>query len=404
MMSTTSQVEGGWWEREVVSSEQGVESRWYGVGESSEREKGRRWRRLLWSLVYPPPGRGHRIMPTLPGVLLISVALGMGAAAYNTGSNILFITLSLLLSCLVLSGLLSWMNVRGIKLRLTAVAPWRAGQDQVVALELRNEKAFLPTYGLWFDMSAEVTGEKTRLPLGGRLDGGEEPMRLEWMVRPKRRGKEEVVLVSMGSLFPFGFLSKSAGCDVRQEVVVWPEPVEYLRVESGGLWRQHSGQRTQRSGMSGDLMALRAYARGDSHRLVHWKATARLKKVMVRQFSAESEEGFMMWVDAGAERWPRKEQFELMVSLAATLGEDLFRMGRLMAVAVNGDPMRPVRKLRDLELFLDRLALLEPMSGEGVAGRAGGETGRGRRNLMTFAPEGARGVNAFVDGNQAATA
>ena len=63
----------------------------------------------MWSILYPR--RRQRFLPTLSGTLLITVTIGIGVAAYNTSNNILFITLSLLLSCLILSGLLSWMNV-----------------------------------------------------------------------------------------------------------------------------------------------------------------------------------------------------------------------------------------------------------------------------------------------------
>src|SRR5690606_9134052 len=119
------------------------------------------WRRLLWSLLYPT--RGHRIAPTAPGVILIALALGIGVAAYNTANNILFITLSLLLACLILSGVLSWLNLARVAWRLDAVPPCRAGQAAVVTLELRNQKRLLPTYGLWFEMSS------TSQPAGDRL-------------------------------------------------------------------------------------------------------------------------------------------------------------------------------------------------------------------------------------------
>src|SRR4051794_32977318 len=88
------------------------------------------WNTLLWSLVYP--ARGQRILPTVPGVVLIALALGIGTAAYNSSSNILFITLSLLLACLILSGVLSWLNLRGVRWRLQVSPPLRAGHDTVI--------------------------------------------------------------------------------------------------------------------------------------------------------------------------------------------------------------------------------------------------------------------------------
>src|SRR4051812_46966812 len=126
---------------------------------AAPRAKRFTWNALLWSLVYPQ--RGHRILPTLPGVVLIGLSLGIGTAAYNSSSNILFITLSLLLACLILSGVLSWLNLRGVSWRLRLAPPLRVGHDTVVVLDLRNGKKFLPTYGLWFEFAARAVAPAT---------------------------------------------------------------------------------------------------------------------------------------------------------------------------------------------------------------------------------------------------
>src|SRR5690606_5016601 len=81
---------------------------WSGPGARASERRELTWNRVLWALVFPK--KRHRIALTLPGVFLMVLAMGIGTAAYNTASNILFITLSLLLACLLLSGLLSWFN------------------------------------------------------------------------------------------------------------------------------------------------------------------------------------------------------------------------------------------------------------------------------------------------------
>lgn len=374
---------------------------WQGPLASARRRRDYRWRTLLWAMLYPP--RGHRIMPTITGVLLIAVSLGIGTAAYNTANNILFITLSLLLSCLILSGVMSWLNLRGVAWRLHAGAPWRAGQTQVVALELRNAKTLLPTYGLWFDLAAGETSERRHL--GIRLDPGLST-RMEWAVRAARRGLLRVELRSVGSLFPFGFLHKSVASELAREVLVWPASIEYRNHLGGAAWRSAiSHGEVNRPGHGGDLLALRRYAPGDSPRLVHWKASARLRQILVRQFAAEGLEGFVLHLDRDAAVWTRPEQFELALGLAATLAEDLFKAERLQAVMLDDEPPQTVRRLRDVESFLDRLALLEPLeraaSARAEAARA---VPQGTRRVLRIEPQGARGVAALLDGTPAATA
>ena len=83
---------------------------WQGPGARGPKRRFT-WNAVLWALVFPQ--RGQRILPTLSGTLLIALSLGIGMAAYNSANNILFITLSLLLACLILSGVLSWLNFRG---------------------------------------------------------------------------------------------------------------------------------------------------------------------------------------------------------------------------------------------------------------------------------------------------
>ncbi|MGH7946320.1 MAG: DUF58 domain-containing protein [Opitutaceae bacterium] len=383
------------------------------------------WSALLWSLIYPQ--RGQRILPTVPGMVLIALSLGIGTAAYNSSSNILFITLSLLLACLILSGVLSWLNLRGVQWRLQLSPPLRAGHDAVVALEVRNRKRFLPTYGLWFeflarpvDHSAGRRAESTlsasgsevraafakadsselrgRLALSSRLDPGGET-RLEWVIKPGQRGWLRTELVSVGSLFPFGFLRKDIGTEVDAGAVVWPAPLEYRKHRVAVARRSLGGERVARAGSGADLLALRRYNTGDSHRLIHWKASARTGNLLVRQMAAESAEGYSLWLRTDAGIWTRPEQFELLISFTATLAEDLFRAGRLLTTAIDDAPPMPVRRVHDLESLLDQLAVARPLAEAATTG----EYHAAKQNVMTFAPEGARGVAVYVGGQKAAS-
>ncbi|MFZ5497412.1 MAG: DUF58 domain-containing protein [Verrucomicrobiota bacterium] len=402
---------------------------WHGPGARAGERRELNWHTVLWAVVLPQ--KRHRIALTVPGVFLMALAMGIGSAAYNTSSNILFITLALLLACLLLSGLLSWFNFMDLSWRLRAPGPWRAGHETLVTVEVRNGKRWLPTYSLWFELAtqprripepvnagqlrmreilaaAEKHITRGRVHLRERIEPGGGAT-LEWGVKPVRRGEALVELTSVGSLFPFGFLRKHLGTDARQSVLVWPAQVAYEWTGGASACSGTQGWRTARAGPGDDLLALRKYQQGDSHRLIHWKASARLGQMMVRQFAAESHDGYVLSVDASPGLWPRPEQFELLCSLAGTLAEDLFAAGRLRAVRLDGGPLRETRRLRDVEAWLDDLARLEP-------GRANPPDeprlvrddspypATHTHNVITFAPEGARGVAALVNGRKTASA
>ncbi len=94
---------------------------WDGPGVPARVRRNFNWQALLWLLVFPK--KRHRIALTLPGLFLMALSMGIGSAAYNTASNILFITLSLLLACLLLSGLMSWFNFAGVCWRVRPPGP-----------------------------------------------------------------------------------------------------------------------------------------------------------------------------------------------------------------------------------------------------------------------------------------
>ena len=402
----------------VVSPLPGLD--WQGPGAPAGRGWRFRWRSLLWALVFPP--KRHRIGLTVPGLFLMGLSVGIGTAAYNTASNILFITLSLLLACLLLSGLLSWFNFMGVCWRLRPAGPWRVGHETLVTIEVQNRKRWLPTYSLWFELAtqprlapaaappgkelrireilaaADKLVTRGRVAMRERLEPGGSAV-LDWGVKPDRRGEAQAELAAVGSLFPFGFLRKNIGAAMKQTVLVWPAQVTYQWSGAAAAHSGAQGQRTARAGTGDDLLALRKYAQGDSHRLIHWKASARLGQLMIRQFAAESHDGFLLRLDTPAGVWTRPEQFELLCSFAGTMAEDLFAAGRLRGISLNGGPLLETRRVRDVEAVLDELARLQPMTSP-----PGGAGPMSNQNVITFAPDGARGVTAYVDGQPTASA
>ena len=397
-------------------------SDWQGPGAPQSRQNYRAVQ-LVWALVFPL--KRHQIAPTGLGLFLIALAMGIGTAAYNTGSNILFLTLALLLACLLLSGLLSWFNFRGICWRFRRLGPWRVGHDALVILEVQNRKSWLSTYGLWFDLvthpleassvaqaapvpsvraglaASEQFITRVRLFQRDRLLGGGNAA-IEWGLQPHQRGAALVAVSAVGSLYPFGFLKKSLGAFRSERVLVWPAQIAYAWVGAAGTRVGGTGQRTVRAGSGQDLRALRKYNPGDSQRLIHWKASARLGQLMLRQFAAESQPGYVLKLEPWASHWSQPAQFERLCSFAATLAEDLFATGRLRAVALADAPHQAIRRLPELEGFLDQLALLK-LSADALPAGVGTPL-RAFGNIITFTPAGTHGVNAFLDGQIIATA
>ncbi len=361
-------------------------------GQASAAE--RLWR-LLWYLIKPP--QGNQTVPTFAGCALVIVAIGIGSAAYNNASNILFMTLSLMLSSLVVSGLLSWQNLRGAKWRLVCPPHFREGESAALRIELLNGKKVLPTYCLGFRVEAVRARQQGTVFQEARLDGGA-TLGLSWVFQGAQRGVEVVRISGVESQFPFGFLRKVVAGGMECPVRVWPGRVAYTFSIPGNRHARKAGESRRRPGPGAELLGLRPYRAGDAPRLVHWKASARLRELVVRQTGEETEECFTLHLETRAEAWRDDAQFELLCRAAATLAEDLFREGRLAAVAVNDMPVAPIKRLADLHAFLDELAVLDRVPHVGPATLASGAS------TITFRPGLHGAVDIFLGGHVAGSA
>lgn len=360
--------------------------------EESQVSIGRLWR-IVWLIIVPPEGR--RIVPTGSGYILFLVSFGLGSAAYNASNNILFMALSLILSTLILSGLLSWFNFRGLRWRLLLPPHFRVGEEASIHIEIHNGKQFIPTYGLWFNTEAEEG--KGRVHLQERLDA-DQYARLNWTYTPHKRGREALVLSGLESQFPFGFLKKTVGGGIQKTIVALPRRIQYEFAPLQGLRANFQGMASSRVGTSSEMVNIRPYQCGDAQRLVHWKATARSQKIMVKQMAEESLDGYTLFIETPKSLWLHAEQFETLCSFAASLAEDLFREGRLLGIAINAEPVVHIKRLHDLINFLERLAELEPVDKyEPIQDTSG-------YNVITFKPGSLNKVDAYVAGNKTGTA
>jgi len=339
------------------------------------------------------PGHLLQTRLTWTGWCLIIVSFGIGSAAYNTSSNILFLTLSLLLSSLVLSGILSWINFRKLDWSLQAPTHLKVGEVGMAEVDLANLKTLFPSMAICFKVDSEMTQASERLYMQHALSAGDS-CQLEWTFVPERRGRFQLRLSGVQSQFPFGFLQKTIGSDSETSVLVWPARIDYTFEASPGGQRISAGVSRKNAGLGNDLLNIRPYERGDAPRLVHWKATARMRKLMIRQLAQEGESGYHLQLDPDAGRW-NAPQFEVLCSLACSLAEDLFYLGRLESVMIGDSGAMPVRNIHELHDFFDQLACLERQA------HAELPQSYVRSNRLTFRPCGESGIAIYVEANQA---
>ncbi|MFZ4841576.1 DUF58 domain-containing protein [Mycetocola saprophilus] len=121
----------------------------------------------------------------------------------------------------------------------------------------------------------------------------------------------------------------------RKRLRLWVHPrIVFLPQHTAGMVRDLDGQ-TSRILTDSDLSfhAVRDYARGDSYRHVHWRSTAKTGALMVRQYEESRLARVALVFDALRSEYVDTEEFELAVSVAASISVQAIRDGRERYVA-----------------------------------------------------------------------
>jgi uncharacterized protein (DUF58 family) len=121
-------------------------------------------------------------------------------------------------------------------------------------------------------------------------------------VTPARRGRDRMGWLAVRSLGPLGLLQRQGRISLPWEATVYPAmPASRLRASvAEAVRRKESGLRALRHiGEGRQFESLREWVPGDDTRHIDWKASARRRKVITRQFEEERRQQVMLVIDAG---------------------------------------------------------------------------------------------------------
>lgn len=319
-----------------------------------------RW--LGYKMEYKITREGYFYMA---GILLISVA------ALNTGNNLLFLILASLIAIILMSGILSSITLSGVAMRLQLPEHIFAGQPIRASLELHNEKVTLPS----FSLRVEAVTPKDS-PAAALL---ETPVYFPYL--PKHGRASQTVPISFPvrgvyrqdafrivTRFPFGFLQKAHRVGLRTEALVYPsvEPTrEFFEILPG----LQGAMESLAKGRGQDLYALRDYVPNDSARHVHWKASARLGSLMVREFTREDETRVLLVLDphifnADVAEPPRAgaaDRFERAVTLCAGIAWHFFERNAQLQFRSAGMETSLAPAEETIFTILRHLAMAQPL-------------------------------------------
>jgi uncharacterized protein (DUF58 family) len=288
----------------------------------------------------------------------------------NTGNNLLYLLVSMLLAVIIVSGVLSEQSIRGLDFIALRPDELFAGRPALLGVRVVNGNRWRASYSIAIDvLDPAAEGGRAFLP---RLPPGGEAL-VTWDAIRLARGQRPFPALRVSTRFPFGLFVKAGRVALEAKVVVYPDvrPLSPERLAALGS----GGTAVRRRGRGGDLHNLREYRPGDEPRLIHWRSSAKTGELLVRELEVETAlDTNIVLTGTGADR----TQLEAGVSEAASLAAHLLAAGARVELTGAGLHVPLARGREQRRRILTALALYEPV-GERPAGP--GPLARGAREI-----------------------
>lgn len=316
--------------------------------------------------------------PTRRGWVFLLLAVLLYLAANQTQVPWLYVFTAAALGVWLVAALLARGNLRGLRLtrRLNGAEVLEheltVGDSVTVELELHN-RASLPALQVRGEEQCEFAPPDDRaqpffvtVPARGSVT-------LRYETVAARRGWFEFAPMPVSSRAPFGLFTATHRLPQASGVLIFPEYRSISRFPL--LDRKPSVQNPfAQVGLGTEFVGVREYRPGDSPRHVHWRSTARVNELVVKEFSEETQPGLTIALDVRpasiigpSTNAQGDNTLERAIKVAATLAHYAAQRGLPVNVASNSRalpaPAGPVSRWA----AMNYLARLEPDDGPSLA-------------------------------------
>lgn len=307
--------------------------------------------------------RSNRVLPrklrvTREGKFFVLITVAMGFAAINTGNNLLYLLLGMLLSLIMLSGVLSETALRGAVAKRLRVGRGFAGSPQHALLRITNQSGRLSGYSLKVREHLEAPEvEQQPQPIFHLAPKARRDITLH-LTFP-RRGRYHSYGLRVETSFPFALFEKTRLFELPKDLLVYPRLLENAGAEEHLERLLGDAKESQRAGRGLDDYGVRDQRPGDPMNRVHWKLSAKKDRTVIREFDDPRGRELNLFLMNVA---PDYESGEQAISFAATILEALGDPPGLSGPAAHDLRLRfaTLAALDDNEAFLqDRERALE---------------------------------------------
>ena len=175
-------------------------------------------------------------------------------------------------------------------------------------------------------------------------------VRCSYRVTPRTRGFLELGAIHLRTRSPWGLAWRRSSVAVSHTLQVQPGVRDLLRDRSGYAIRRRLRtpglRRSRQWGEGREFESLRDYARGDDPRTIDWKASAKRRKYVVRNYEAERSQNIVLAIDAGRHMRERlsavRERIDYALGACMMLASRAQNFGDRIGVVVFDERIRHV--------------------------------------------------------------
>ena len=246
--------------------------------------------RLGLSRVRPP----RKLKFTREGKFFVGITLGVGFAAINTGNNLLYLLLGMLLALIIVSGLMSELSLRDLTVVRRLPLRAQVGRPHLVEIEVFNHKGRVPSYAIEVeDLRAGQPADKRCFFLKISPKSAQVAA---YRRTPAKRGRDKHVGFRIATRFPFGLFEKSREVPAEGELIIYPavDPVQLPTMPAG---RYSGGDAAFGRGHGDDYLGLKLLRDGEDPRDVHWRKSAAVGQLVARERARDARPDVVLPLD-----------------------------------------------------------------------------------------------------------
>lgn len=291
--------------------------------------------------------RAKGLLIAAPLLALMSLGLGYPALAALATASLL----------LVLAGLLLVGRRPGGVLR-RAIEPTQLTRGESArALITSINRRVTPTGTV--DALDSVGGQRVELvipPVPPRRE-----VTVDYRFVPLKRGELHLGPVTLERRDPWGLFVRRVSVSAEMTVLVHPRVLPVAITLAGTRVGQEGGAADRDVLGSNQFHTLREYVIGDELRQIHWRSSARVGKLMVKQLVDNPLPRALVVLDNDIRSYTAARDFEQAVDAAASIASEVVNAGLPVCVRATGEDVAvEIVRVEDVPRMLDALALADP--------------------------------------------